>query len=329
MKKILIALMIISLLAMAGCGTTEETKTSGEVMTTAAQYWPGQFWIDIAMKKGWFSEAGLQVEYVLDADIEFIETEKALADGDLVVHQLVLYDLITFLNEGKELVAVATSDISFGGDGIMTNPGINTMSDLKGKRIGVDKGSYSEFMLSAALSSSGLQYDDVLIVQAKAEEIDRLEKDLDAISVYEPFGFEATKKFNANKIFDTSDIPGLLPDVITFHKDFVEKNPQDVQAYVNVWHKTTQFMKENPDEAFGIISKRYNVSVEEVTAFAQLDKILDLQDNQIAFSYAAGFESLHGTAKRINDFMIDNGITDQDLDSTQFIDARFIRGVEE
>jgi NitT/TauT family transport system substrate-binding protein len=119
--KILLGLLIIGLFII-GCAQVEETpEMSGGVITTAAQYWPGQFWIDIAMEKGWFTDAGLQVEYALGADTEFIETEKALADGDLVVHQLVLYDLIGFIHEGKDLIAVATSDISFGGDGIMAN----------------------------------------------------------------------------------------------------------------------------------------------------------------------------------------------------------------
>jgi len=37
---------------------------------------------------------------------------------------------------------------------------------------------------------------------------------------------------------------------------------------------------------------------------------------------------LHGTAKRINDFMKEQGITDKTLDSTEFIDGRFIRELE-
>jgi NitT/TauT family transport system substrate-binding protein len=328
MKKILL-MMLIAGLFITGCASVEDApKTSVEVITTAAQYWPGQFWIDIAMDKGWFNEAGLTVKYALGADTEFVETEKALADGNLIVHQLVLYDLMMFVHEGKDLVAVATTDMSFGGDGIMANSDIRTMADLKGKKIGVDQGTYFEFMLSAALDASSLSSEDVEIVQAKAEEVDRLASDLDALFVYEPFGFESKKKYNANSIFDTSDIPGLLPDVITFHKNFVEENPNDVQAYVNVWHRTTEFIKEHPEEAFQIIADIYDVPVGNVQAFTQVDKILDLDDNKIAFSYAAGFESLHGTARQINDFMIDKGITDKQLDSTEFIDARFIRGVE-
>ena len=47
-------------------------------------------------------------------------------------------------------------------------------------------------------------------------------------------------------------------------------------------------------------------------------------DNQVAFSYAAGFESMHGTARRINAFMIASGMTTERLDSLDFLDARFV-----
>ena len=133
------------------------------------------------------------------------------------------------------------------------------------------------------------------------------------------------EKANGRKLFDTSEIPGISPNGQTFHRSFIEERPEDVQVYVNVWHKTTQFIKENPKEAFGIIADIYKVTLGEVQAFAQVDKILYLRDNLTAFSYGAGFESLHGTARQINNFMIKEGMIDKQLDSTEFLDARFIR----
>jgi NitT/TauT family transport system substrate-binding protein len=116
---------------------------------------------------------------------------------------------------------------------------------------------------------------------------------------------------------------------MAFHETFLQERPEDAQAFVNVWHQVTKFINENPDEAFGIVAERNNVPVEEVIDFANGVKIQDYRENKIAFSYAAGFESLHGTSRQINDFMKDKGITDKTLDSTEFIDARFIRNVEE
>lgn len=88
-------------------------------------------------------------------------------------------------------------------------------------------------------------------------------------------------------------------------------------------------MKENPKEAFGIIAKIYGQTPGEVQAFVQMDKILDLRDNSVSFSFGSGFESVHGTARRINNFLIETGVTDKQLDSTDFLDARFLRTIIE
>ncbi len=88
-------------------------------------------------------------------------------------------------------------------------------------------------------------------------------------------------------------------------------------------------MKENPKEAFGIIAQLYDSTPGDVQAFGQLDKILDLRENVVAYSFGSGFESLHGAARQINNFLIDSGATDKQLDSTEFIDARFLRVLSE
>ncbi len=91
----------------------------------------------------------------------------------------------------------------------------------------------------------------------------------------------------------------------------------------------TNFIKENPKEAFSIIAQKYDSSMGDVQAFTQVDKILDLRENNVSYSFGSGFESLHGTARRINNFLIANGDTDKQMDSTDFIDARFLRSLTE
>jgi NitT/TauT family transport system substrate-binding protein len=326
--KLLWGLLIVSLF-LAGCASVDVPKTSGEVMTVATYYWPGQFWIDIADEKGWFEDAGLNVELV-DTNDDYFGSLKSMVDGNIDVNMFVLYDLIDFNAQGADLVSVINSDISAGADTIIARNGIERVADLKGKRIGLQQGSFSQYMLEVVLERNGLIRNDVIYVETKAEDITPLVNgEIDALVVFEPFASEAVDKANGRKIFDTSEIPGLIPDVMAFHKSFVDERLEDVQAFVNVWHRTTEFIRENPDEAFGIIAGIYDVPVEDVVGFAKEVKILDLRDNKVAFSYAAGFESLHGTARRINEFMIDSGITDENLDSTVFIDARFVRGVVE
>jgi NitT/TauT family transport system substrate-binding protein len=329
MKKV--GLLVLLVLFLVSCTPIDEVpKTSGEVMRVAKYYWPGMYWIEIADSKGWFEEAGLNVELV-DSNEDYFQSLQDTADGKIDTNNFYLYDLIDHNNNGADLIIVINSDDSQGSEALVAKKEIKNIRSLKGKKIGVSEGTNLEYELSTVLERNGLKLTDVIIKDHPGEELSEIfiSGDVDAILTWQPFANIAAEKGNGHLLFDTSEIPGISPIVFVFKRSFINEKPQDVQAYVNVWHKTTKFIKTNPDEAFQIIADIYDVPVGEVQAFTQDDKILDLNDNKIAFSYSAGFESLHGTAKQINQFMIDKGITDKLLDSTQFIDARFIRGVQE
>jgi NitT/TauT family transport system substrate-binding protein len=304
----------------------EGPKTTGLPMKVARYNWPGTYWIEIAYKKGWFKEAGLNVE-LIDTNPDYYGSLDAMVAGKMDVNGYYFFDLINYRLKGADLIAVINHDTSFGMDAIVAKKGIETIRDLKGKTIGLTKETYLEYLLSISLARIGLTLGDVTIVDMPGEKTaeEFIKGNVDAIVTWEPFVTEAINKGNGRRLFDTSEILGIVPGVCAFHKSFIEKRPEDVQAYVNVWHKTTQFIKEKPKEAFGIIADIYNVAPGEVQALAQADKILDLRDNLTAFSYGTGFESLHGTARQINNFMINKGMTDKQLDSTEFLDVRFIR----
>lgn len=306
----------------------EGPKTTGLPLKVARYYWPGTYWVEIADKKGWFGEAGLNIE-LIDSNPDYWGSLQDTADGKIDVSNFTLFDLIHFNTGGSDLVLVINSDISTGSEAIVVRPDIATIADLKGKTIGVDTGTYLDYILDIVLARHGLMPGDVTKVKVAGEKAaEEFEKGkLDAIVSWEPVVSEAIEQWHGRKLFDTSEIPGISPGGHTFRRSFIKERPGDVQAYVNVWHKTTQFLKENPSEAFGIIADIYGVTPGEVQAFARLAQILDLRENLTSFSYGAGFESLHGTARQENNFLITQGTTNKQLDSTEFIDATFIRAL--
>lgn len=146
---------------------------------------------------------------------------------------------------------------------------------------------------------------------------------------WEPFVTEAMEKGNGHKLFDSSMIPGISPSSEIFQRSFIQNRPGDVAAFVRVWHKTTQFIKENPKEAFGIIAAIYKNTPEEVEALAQMDQIMDLKDNLTAFSYGSGLDSLHGSWKQMNNFMVKNKVIEKRLNSIDYLDSSWIRNLEQ
>jgi NitT/TauT family transport system substrate-binding protein len=295
----------------------------------AAFYWPGTYWIGIAAAKGWFREAGLNVQLV-DCNADYSGSEKDLVEGRLDSNTFVLFDLLDYIAQGAVLVGIINADYSAGSEKLIARAGIEQIGDLKGKKIGVPHNSYLRYVLEVAIGRVGLKPQDVQIVDLQPEKVTEalIGGKVDAILTFEPSATQGLDAIKGHDLFDTSEVPGLSPKVIVFQRKFIEERPGDVAAFVKVWQRTTTFLKAHPDEAFGIIAALDKKTPEEVRQFAKVDKILDLRDNELAFSFAAGFDSLHGAVRQMNDFMIARGMTAKKLDSGQFLEGSFLEALK-
>jgi NitT/TauT family transport system substrate-binding protein len=335
-KSIVLGVICSALILIGVIGCQSETDNSKESKTTdlpikiGTAFWPGTYWVDIARHKKWFAMAGLNVVFV-DTTPDYVASLKDMVDGKLDVNGFSLFDLMNFNVAGSDLVMVINTDNSNGAEAILADSGIQSLKGLIGKKVGVSKGTYLEYILDEALARDSIDISDVELVDILSENaaVSLKKATIDAVVTYEPIVSEILATKVARKLFDTSEIPGISPNGPAFHRSFIDERPGDVQAFVNVWHKTTEFMKENPKEAFAIIAQLYDSTPGDVQAFGQVDKILDLRENIVSYSFGSGFESLHGAARKINNFLINNGVTDKQLDSTEFIDARFLRVLSE
>jgi NitT/TauT family transport system substrate-binding protein len=310
--------------------SSRQPDTTDLPMKIGKAYWPGQYWVDIAHHKGWFKEAGLNV-VPIDTNADYVGSLADVVAGKLDAQGFSLFDLMKFNLDGANLVMIINADHSNGAEAVLGGLEIASLNALKGKKIGVSKGTYLEYILSEALARERINKSDVMLIDLVSENAgDEINKGtVDAVVTFEPFVREVLAGNKTRKLFDTSEIPGISPNGQTFRRSFLEERPGDVQAYVNVWYKTSLFIRENPKEAFSIIAQIYDTTPGEAQAFTQLDRVLDLRDNIVAYSFGSGFESLHGAARKINNFLIEDGVTDKQLDSTEFIDASFLRSLIE
>ena len=76
-------------------------------------------------------------------------------EGRIDVSSLTLFDVMLLNAKGADLVAIATTDQTAGADGIVAGPGLESVAALRGKRIGVGKGTYGEYMLAIVLARGG------------------------------------------------------------------------------------------------------------------------------------------------------------------------------
>ncbi len=315
--KIISTLLIVIGLSIATIGLTIEYRATKEIgrLTTIRlpiDVWPGNFWIIIANEKGFFEEEGIKAK-IVDVSANYNESVDEFIHGRLVDTQnLAVFDLVEANNRGANLVTVLVSDNSEGAEGLVAKKEYKELSDLKGKRIGVELGSYLEYFLNAAMLNVGIGHEEYTQVDIVTEDLTNnfATAKLDAAFSWEPDLSEMKEMYDLNIIFDTSDMRGLSPGIYAFKRKFIESNPEAIQGLINAWHKATNFLMNNKEEAYGIIAQvdfadkpGDHYSIEEIEKLVKLDPLLDLNDNMASFSFETGFESLYANLQFVSRFI--------------------------
>ena len=300
-------------------------KDASPPISIGTYLWPGMYWIDIARNKGWFEEAGLNVTFV-DTSADYYGAVADVQKGQLDTLVIWLFDLVQMNEQGANVAMVLATDESRGSEALVGSASINTVEQLRGKRIGVPEGTALVYVLDVMLSRFGLTMSDVELVDIAAEKaVDRLAAgDVDAVVTWEPYASAAAEI--GNRLYDTEKVPGLISAGMVFRRQFIESRPDDVQTMLQVWYRATEFIRSKPQAAFAIVAETHGVSVEEVVAFAELNRILGLRENITAFTYASGLESLFGSTRKIQRFLIRRDGQEAVLeDPDSVLSGRFVR----
>lgn len=314
--------------AFLGSCTPSPRLTPSTPIRLASYEWPGSFWIEVAWKKGWFREAGLNVERV-DVDNSYFPSLEKVASGQIDAMGFTQFDLVRLSASGNNLVGVAAIDYSEGAEALVAKANIHELRDLKGKRLALHRGTYLEYLLAVIAEREGLNLADVTLLDLSSEATtaEFVAGKVDAVFVWEPYASEA-RAAGGHNLFSTADFPGLTYSVLTFRRDFLDAHPKEVAKLMEVWHRGERYVREHPEESCAIVAQLFDDPLPEVRDLMHTVRILDVADNGRAFSYAAGFDSLHGSWRRMNDFMLERGLVDRRVDSPSHLDSSFIRQLE-
>lgn len=314
---------------LSACGSrSSPPPLSSEPIRIASYVWPGSYWIDVAHDQGWFRDAGLSVERV-DVNLKYFESMHDVNSGKLHAMGFSQYDLVRHVAAGNDLAGIIAIDYSETAEALIAKPGMHRLRDLRGKKIALHRGTYLEYLLSVVAQRDDLDLDEITLIDRSGDDAiaDFIAGRVDAVLAWEPYVTDA-KKAGGVQIFSAGDFPGLTYSVFTLRRDFIESHPREVDALVQVWQRTERFIREQPGEACAIVARVAQEPEPYVEGLLQADRVLDVTDNRRAFSYAAGYESLHGSWRRMNDFMLDRGLVARRVDSPDHLDSRFIRALQ-
>jgi NitT/TauT family transport system substrate-binding protein len=311
--------------AAAVAPSAAPTPTSGSSLKIAYSDWPGWVAWEIAIQKGWFKEAGVDVEFKW---FDYVPSMDAFAAGKVDAVCMTNGDaLVTGANGGKS-VSIIVNDYSDGNDMIVAKPGITSVAQLKGKTIGVEVGFVDHLLLLHALKSANLKESDVKLKNVKTDETPQALKsgDVDAIAAWQPSSGAALKEVPGSKpIFTSKDVPGLIYDMLAVNPKSLAERKADWIKVTKVWDRVAKFVNDekNVDEAAKIMSARVGLTPDQYKAIMKGTRILDLAEAKKHWAKGDGLTSVYGSNKIVDEFNVKNTVYKAPEKVDDYLDPSF------
>ncbi len=129
-------------------------------------------------------------------------------------------------------------------------------------------------------------------------------------------------------LFSSADFPGAISDHLVATADAADEHADELQKLVDAWYLTLDWIAANPDEATAIMAEKAEVSPEEYEAFAEGTTLFDAEQALDSFEDRADDPtSLPEMARRINPFLVESGLTEQEADLTDLFVPELHRGL--
>jgi NitT/TauT family transport system substrate-binding protein len=303
LRALLAAALVAGMAALAPASHAQTIKIGTVVWIGYGPYY-------VAEALDLYKKSGMKVELQVFTDPALIPP--AIESG-AVAGGMVTYDqVIGVVAKGSTQRVVAPIDYSNGGDAIVATKDVTKVSQFKGKKVGFNPLSPSDFLLSYALQVNKLTEKDVQVVNMTPEAVPAAlaSSGVNIGVTYEPsvsqiISMEDGKKFHV--VFSSKDAPGLITDVLVFKKEYIKSNPKVVQALIQGYIDGLEYMKKNPDDAYKHIGKFLGISAAEVKE--QLAGVYNLQANELGKVFAKSKEttSLYGSGAIIGPILKSKG----------------------
>jgi len=243
------------LAALFGCMREPEPA-----LRIGTNVWIGSEPLYLARELGHLDLGAVQlVEYPSASEVLRAYRNQAI-DGMVIS----LDELFSLAVDGLQPRAILVVDVSHGADAVVGRRGMRSMHDLKGRPVAVESGALGAFVLSRALALNGMQPADVRVVHLESnEQPGAFEKgQIDGAVTFDPYRVQLLRS-GATTLFDSTQIPGEIVDLLAVRASVLEKNPQAVQTLLTGWFKALDYLAREPKDATARMAVRQQITGEQ------------------------------------------------------------------
>jgi NitT/TauT family transport system substrate-binding protein len=246
---------IALLLALVGCVQQPESP-----LRIGTNVWIGAEPLYLARELGYLEPKVVQlVEYPSASEVMRAFRNQAI-DGMVIS----LDEMFRLAADGLQPRVVLVVDVSHGADAVVGRSGMRTMKDLKGKRVAVESSALGAFVLSRALTLNDMHLSDVQVVHLESNEQPAAyaKGQVDGAVTFDPYRVQLLRS-GATTLFDSTQIPGEIVDLIAVRANVLEKQPNAVQTLLTGWFRATDYLGREPKDAARRMGVRQQTSGEQ------------------------------------------------------------------
>lgn len=291
--------------------------------------WPGWVAWEIAIEKKMFEKVGVDVQFEW---FDYVASMDAFAAGKLDAVAMTNGDALVIGSTGAQNVMILVNDYSAGNDMIVGAPGVESIKDLKGKKVGVEIGFVDHLLLLNALGKNGMTESDVELVNVPTNETPQVlaSGQVDAVGAWQPSSGQALQLVPGSKrIYSSADEPGLIYDVLAVSPASLAAHKEEWKKVLKAWYMAVDYLNDpkTREEAISIMAARVGLSAEEYKGFIGGTKILTLKEALPFMKKAAGFKSLYGSTEIADQFNVDNKVYTDKQPVDSYIDASLMESL--
>ena len=329
MKKLLCSILalMMGLSLLAGCAAPADASgdSAGQIsdgnFTIAFCTWIGYAPLYIAREKGFFAKYGINPTLTINED-ESTYAAAMFSNSIQGLGQVLDREVISYGSGTPETVLLAM-DESSGGDGVIAGANIQTVSDLKGKTVGLDTSSTAYFFFLSVLDANGMNKSDVTIVDMDSDSTGPafIAGEIDAAVTWEPFLSNAGEREGGHLLLDSSQYPATIVDVLTIRQDL---SSQAKSALANAWYDAIDYLNANPEESVKIMANGLDLDEAEIQAEMAGVTFFGRAENA-SFINKDSEVNIYDVLERAQKFWLAEGILSKEIDVDDFVSAEYFQ----
>jgi NitT/TauT family transport system substrate-binding protein len=322
MKKLLVLSLSLFLSANA------MAKDSFSICWSIYVGWmPWAYGAEEGIVKKWADKYDIEIDVVQIND--YVESINQYTAGQFDACTMTNMDALTIpAAGGVDSTALIVGDFSNGNDGVVLK-GADSLADIKGQNVNLVELSVSHYLLARGLESVGMSEKDVKVVNTSDADMVAVygTDDVTSVVTWNPLLSEIMAMPESNKVFDSSQIPGEIIDLLVVNTETLNENPALGKALVGAWYEIMLLMSgSNKDaeaartymaQASGTDLEGYDAQLASTEMFYTPSEALQLTNSA----------DLKTTMKNVAEFSFDHGLLGDGAPDAGFIGIETPSGI--